>query len=656
MAIRDISKITVFGLRSSQEKVLEFIQHFGDTQLAPALPDQMQKAAEPAHEALSQADFCLSFLKPLTPSKGFIESLTEESLVRDFSWVKNLVQSYNLESTHRQLKEIDFNLKELSRRERELQNELEQLDRFRDLPVDLAELRRMKWVRHALVQVETKSSQDLESALAENLVHIINLRQDSKYAYLFLLFHRQEEQKTGELFARFGVSVERPPMTAGTFSSRIKTDEEELKRLSAERNRLLDSARAFLHDVDSLVIIRDYHQSLQVRSNEKSNLFTSRYTFAIKAFVPSDRSEEFSEKLSKAVEGIEVFIEKIPAGEEAPVLLSNPRIVQPFEVITSLYGLPNRREYDPTPLFSVFFIFFFSICLGDAGYGLILFLLAWYIRKKFKLQGNANGFYTLLLMCGLVSIFTGILLGGYFGLSPETMGQYLGMSPESLTGLPAALKKVRFIDPMSQAVNFLLIAVLLGVIQIIWGILVRTCLHIKRGDTAAVAFDDLPWAVYFAAIAPCVYFRGTAAGTAFLWLTILAVAVIILFAGRAFKNPIGRVLFGIYQLYNGTFGFLGNTLSYSRLMALSLSGGGIGMVINTLAGVINDLIPGLGVLVAIIFVPVGHFANVILSTMGGFIHSMRLQYVEFFPNFYECGGKPFRPFCFRFRKVILSEN
>jgi len=310
----------------------------------------------------------------------------------------------------------------------------------------------------------------------------------------------------------------------------------------------------------------------------------------------------------------ELYVRPPLPEEDPPVVLENPEPLRPFEVITNLYGLPGRGVIDPTIPLAPFFFIFVGLCVSEAGYGALVAALALLYLKFGRPKGNARMFIKLLFYLGLSNIVLGTLVGGWFGFP---------------------IRRLLLIDPLRDPLKFLALSLALGFLQVWIGTLIKfiDCLKKKNLSLAVVKAG---WLLLLPSL---VFYLLTKSGIAGI-LALLGACGVVCFHAPS-KNPIARFFGGLYGLY-GISGYLGDTLSYSRLLALGLSTGVIAMVVNTLAKTALG-IPWVGWLAAGLVFIGGHLFNLGISFLGGFVHSMRLQFVEFFTKFFQAGGKPFRP-------------
>jgi V/A-type H+-transporting ATPase subunit I len=314
-------------------------------------------------------------------------------------------------------------------------------------------------------------------------------------------------------------------------------------------------------------------------------------------------------------------------GEEIPTVMQNNAAITPFEYLVHSFSLPQHHEIDPTPVIAPFFFIFFGIALGDAGYGLLLASICGGLLLKLKMGPTGRKISWMFLISGIGAIIFGIITGSVLSLQNIKFGIF---------------------NPLEQPILLLLIALGLGVVQLFLGLFISAYATIRDGH-----WGDALWnqgtLIFFLAAALVVLTKDAIGLTLYtnqlIYLFLIAGLSMVIANTRGKKGIggiIGGILGGFYNIY-GTIGFFSDILSYSRLMALGLSGGVMGGIMNQLAWMLVGSIPVLGwVFGAAVFL-FGHTLNLALSVLGAYVHSSRLQYLEFFGKFFEGGGKPFTP-------------
>ncbi|MBN1167674.1 MAG: V-type ATP synthase subunit I [Methanospirillaceae archaeon] len=305
-----------------------------------------------------------------------------------------------------------------------------------------------------------------------------------------------------------------------------------------------------------------------------------------------------------------------------PVQYNNPKWLKPFEFLTTMYAPPRYNEIDPTPFIAPVFLLFFGLMLGDAGYGLVLLVIGTLLYRGIGQQNRSVGDMCIVLIgCAIASIICGIMEGGWFG---DILPRFFGITP------PLVL-----LDPMRSPILFFQLALIIGIIHINLGLVLGLWQNYRKKMVRLAIRDQGIWFIIqpAAAILLIQFFGWRSIPS---WMAFLA-GIMLLFS-------IGILLLGKGPMaFFDLTGFLGDWLSYVRILALALATGGIAMAINLLAGMIAAIHPLLFI-PAIIFLVLGQTFNLVIQALGGVIHSLRLHYIEFFGKFYSGGGKLFHPF------------
>jgi V/A-type H+-transporting ATPase subunit I len=213
-------------------------------------------------------------------------------------------------------------------------------------------------------------------------------------------------------------------------------------------------------------------------------------------------------------------------------------------------------------------------------------------------------------------------------------------------------------EPMEQVLVFMGIVLVLGFSQVCYGLIIRLVREVRRGNVLEAFCGPLPWLTLLNGL---VIFGLSRAGRSpsYLagvgkWMALLSAVSIVLLTDRTSRNWFARIAWGIYGLY-GITSYVGDVLSYLRLFALGLATGIIAMVVNLLADMLGS-VPYIGWLLFVMVFVMGHIFNILINGLGGFVHTLRLQYVEFFPKFFEGGGRPYRPFQRETKYTIVTEQ
>jgi len=345
--------------------------------------------------------------------------------------------------------------------------------------------------------------------------------------------------------------------------------------------------------------------------------------------------EEKESGLMKYLEEKElVYLADKPSEEDAgnvPIILKNNGFAKLFEPIGKLFSLPSYGELDLTPFFAPFFMLFFGLCLGDAGYGVVMFIAA--TIAKTKLKPDLKPILTLVQFLAISTVFAGTITGTIFGFA---LADFFGT--EELKN------KINAVILSPEKMFYLAIAI--GLVQIIFGLIVKA-FNVAKQNNFMATLPTVGWLIMLVSGLACALPEIKPVAIIFVW-TGFAIAMLFSTTGNIFK----RLGLGVWDMYNNIGGVFGDTLSYIRLFALGLSGSILGMVINSIGSIFLD-IPYVGWLLWFLFLTVGHTGNLLLCSLGSFVHPMRLTFVEFYKNSgWSGGGKEYRPFS----KKMLKTN
>ena len=428
----------------------------------------------------------------------------------------------------------------------------------------------------------------------------------------------------------------------------------------AGKKRILEiekEVQSLAKEREAIRILADDYRVRADKYEVLGRLPQSERTFLIKGYAPArdtGRIEELEKQFTCVVD-----MEEAGEDEEVPTLLSNNSFSASMEGIVESYGLPKKGEFDPTTIMSFFYVFFFGMMLSDAAYGAIIAVACFIVLKKFPRM--SQGMYQSIKMffyCGISTLIWGILFGGYFGNIVDIVSQ-------KFFGTTVSIPALWFI-PLNDPMKLLIYSMLFGVIHLFVGLGIKGYMCLKEKRIMDFFCDVVLWFMLLTGLIlmllPSEIFTSISqiqiAFPDFLNLLAKVLAIggavgILLMSGRDKKNPGLRIALGAYDLYNIT-GWLSDVLSYSRLLALGLATGVIASVINQMGSMLPNNIVGV-IFFVIIFI-VGHTLNLAINLLGAYVHTNRLQFVEFFGKFYEGGGKAFHPFAPDTKYVDVKEE
>ena len=423
--------------------------------------------------------------------------------------------------------------------------------------------------------------------------------------------------------------------------SELVREQEELKATIQKANEDLD-----LFCVNNIPVVEKALDTLESDINlmEVEQLGGERMAegaiVMMDGWVPVENDAEVRKMLDESG----VYYEIRPAEKEdnAPIKLKNGKISRLFEVLTKMYGMPDYGEFDPTPLFAPFYALFFGMCVGDAGYGLLLIVLGLYLKKK--LSKSMAGLMNLLITLGAATTIVGAVFNTFFGASLTDLDLPQWMNSLVITGKW---------DGTSYD-KTMVIALLVGMFHICFAMTVKAiCSTARYGFKNALS--DWGWwlLVGGSVVVATLNYLGVidmeVSKMAFIGIGGVA-AIGIYLLNNIRRNVFANIGAGLWDTYNMATGLMGDLLSYLRLYALGLAGGMLGGVFNTLGMQLRDSmgdflfgIPG-WICFGLIFVA-GHGLNIALSCLSGYVHSIRLTFVEYFKNSgYDGKGVEYKPF------------
>jgi len=654
MAISKMTKVLIISHRSEANDLLEAIQHAGICEIFSAeqaivskdSPDLCCAGLSPrdVEDKVESLGNVIDFLSSFSKSpKGITAALAPRAVIEQSQYNSAIVNGklaeiasdaeqvkHRIDALQTQIETYDFTLKHLKPWE-SLDIAVEQLGQLENANclagiIAAAKLDQIKPELNALdaiVEPVSKSNNKIACV-------IICLKENSAELHKLL---RSIEFESANFESM-----------AGTIADILEKTRAEL--LTAEKAIIEEKTKAseFAGNLLELQILFDHNNNLLSREQTQAMAPATDHTVIFEGWTKKTDYAKLEKIVSQFNASSLNKIEPVE-DEDVPVEIENSRAIKPFEVVTRLYGMPQHIEIDPTILLAPFFAIFFALCLTDAGYGIIIILFSAYLIKK--MQADKKLLW-LLVTCSVVTIGAGALTGGWLG---DTIQQFI-------PGLSNLRKSMMWFDPLEKPMTFFALSCGLGYFHIMFGICTAFVHNLMKKDYAAAVFDCLTWLVMLNSL---VLF-GTSkmapnlirpeVGSFFGIVAMVPAALIFLFSQR--EGSWGaRLGMGAYNLFSTIF-YLGDVLSYLRLMALGMVTGGLAMAINVIAKIVSEIPYGIGIALAIVVFIGGHLFNVAISGLSAFVHTIRLQFVEFFPKFLVGGGREFKPLGKKYQHIYLK--
>ena len=478
----------------------------------------------------------------------------------------------------------------------------------------------------------------LRQALGETACELLEISADKQQRYCLLVCHRAEEAQALDILRTRGFSAVSFQGLTGTPAENLRRLEGELQENRGRQTETADALRKSGADWDTLRLYADRLRSDTALEEGNENLLTDGTILFFEGWAPADRLQGVGALLDHLGCAWEAEDPKADEYPDVPVRLRNNWFSRPLNMVTDMYALPVYGSLDPNPLMAPFFILFYGIMMADMGYGLLMLAMGLFLWKK-KVRGTMDYMGGLLVLCGISTFIVGALTGGFFGDFLSQLAKLI--NPESTFALPYLF------TPLTDTMAILIGSLVLGFVQILTGMVISFVKKARDGHIMDGIWDEGTWWVIFLGGGLAVLGIGNVAG--YPAVLILGILMLIIGSSRNAKG-FGKVTSVFGAVYNGVTGYFSDIMSYSRLMALMLSGSIIASVFNQLGAVTGNVIA------FVIISALGNALNFALNLLGCYVHDLRLQCLEFFNRFYESGGKPFRPLAYQTNYVEIKEE
>ncbi len=671
MGIARMQKVRVLFHSSLKEDLLESLQDLGllevvsfkesyeGEEYAQFLP---QEIASPEVESeFSDLRFAADFLKGFEKKEGFLSGFGGKFSFTPEEFAKT-VQKFDWKGIVKRCRELERERSQLGSQLAKARGLGEQLLPWVGLDIPLEEVQPTSQTIVSLGTLPKDGLPKLESSLAEitERFYLELVGTDGNLDYFLLVYLQEEESQVAEMLKGNEWSGVTFPGLKGKPQEILTNLHSQMADLSRGLAQIGVKAGGLAKFRPQLMALLDERSNLLAKRQVEGALAQTSQAYMLEGWVKKVDLKKLQGKLETEFAAFSFApIDPLP-GESPPVELKNRRIFKPFEIVTELYGRPAYFELDPSPLLAFFFAVFFGLCLTDAGYGIVLSILA-LVMMRFMPGGRK--FLWLMFAGGIFTVVEGALMGGWFG----DLFQKLHLP--FLENFRASLMAF---DPMVKPMIFFRLALLLGVVQVYFGLFIRLYENLREKRIADAFFDQALWIVFLSqlflalfssqlvvqlALAPRVLVSPQIMGLPMKASILLVAGLIVFFSERGERNIVFRLFLGVLHLFilGGIFSYLGDILSYIRLMALGLVTAGIAIAVNNIAFMFSG-IPYLGIVITVIILIFGHLFNIGINALGGFVHTLRLQYVEFFQKFFRGGGKTFDPFRKRTKYITVRSE
>lgn len=670
MAVMKMEHIDIYALKKNRKKILEALQRKGVVEVE----DVSEADSTFTKEVTSQkqavflknsaiADNAVSILNKYSPENGSMLSMFEGrrnvSVEHYYMYVQDRDEimrvAYDLAEAEKEIAELKAEILRC-------QSQIEALDVWKTFDIKMSFKGTSTTTAFIGVIPKGLTMEELLLEFAEKedrkqvVIDAEIVSTSANQTCLFVVCGKADEEQTSDILRRIGFS--RPPIvTTDTPIATINHLESEIKKHTEKiekKTKLILSYTGIRH---ALMFVSDYYVMRAEKYSVIEKLGHTKNTFVLKGFVPQAEAEQLCKELTEKYDAV-VETRETDENEEVPVMLKNNSIVAPVESVLETYSMPNKNEFDPTFVMAIFYYLFFGMMFSDAGYGIIMTGVCAFALLKFKnMEEGLRKSIKMFMFCGISTAFWGFMYGSFFGDAVSVIAKTFFNADVTLPAI--------WLNPVEGAnsMTVLMTCFLFGIIHLFVGLGMKAYMCIRAKRYMDIIYDVVSWYFFvgggiLALLSTDVLktVTGFVLPSIFLpiggIMAVIGILIILFFAGRG-SSPVKRALKGVYGIY-GITSYLSDILSYSRLLALGLATGVIAQVFNQ----IGTLFGG-GILGAILFTAVfiiGHTLNIGINALGAYVHTNRLQFVEFFGKFYEGGGKKFTPFKINTKNYVIKEE
>jgi len=672
MAIARINKLEIIGLGQDKDKILALLQKLGRVQLM----DIREAKDAPAAQAvggninLLEIEEAISFLASFKEQTGFLKGMVTLKPLVYQQELSRIIANFDYQGLLKQLSDLRNHLRIIHQHKERLEQERHLLFPWRKLKVDLEQICYTQNCGILLGVLNRRDYPNLWQELKREDIDLFceSVNQDEANTYLVILYVREEFERLETVLKKHHFNFVTLSRHKGTVQDRLLEINRDALVLQDQIQDAKDKIADLAKQQFQLMVAYDYLANIRRRQEADNNLGKQQFTFSLKGWARQRDTQLIEQELKDKFQDLAMFVSPAKEDEDVPVILENKRLIQPFEFITGIYGMPKYHELDPTPFLAPFFFLYFGFCVSDVGYGFTLALISWLILKKIKMGPQGTKFFRLFFFCGISTIIIGALTGGWFG----NLFDLLAANSKIFLPLKRFKDSLIILDPMKEPTKLLGIALSLGIIQVWFGNIVAAIGNIKNRRYLDIFLDQIPMLTLLFGLTGLglIFLKLFAPGqvSLFKYATLVGAVALILTQGRSEKGRGAQLFYGIYNLYNALSGYLSDILSYSRLWALGLVTGVMANTINLISiqfsQILISILPFINKIslarilvssffLAIIFIA-GHLVSFLMNLLGAFVHPVRLQFVEFFSKFFKSGGVSFKPFKVETKYINIS--
>ena len=629
------------------------------SELLDVLRPQREQSLAHISDELGLASSVLAFFNEIDPmTKGLVRSFFPDEVyvgLEDLAKTGTAASSGSFTDIMRSALALKAQAAEEHRQLDELRGRKSALLPWAPLPVDFGQVSQWKHVALIVGTISPKElmqvSQQLSASEFELAIHTVS-EMDGRSHIVIACRHSQIDEVRVKL-SQLGFVEQDMTHVGQSVPSMLEQLTGEIAGIEKKiAQGQLEMASMLAHRQE-IIVYREYLLNERKRLEASQDVTRTERCSVVTGYVRSADARVL-DQLCADCGGVVCATGAAPEAESTPVSITNNAFLKPLEILINMFGFPVYTSFDPTIFLAVPFLLFYGFCLGDVLYGALQIGICIYFMRKYRYSTGVHNFMMVFLYGGVVAMVVGALTGSWGG--DLLSATYLGKG----NVISKFVSSLTVIDPLKAAFQFLVFVWMIGAANQLYGVSLAIYKAARRHDYAAIIYDCVGWLLFLPAIS-ALLFIGTKWGPVFRsgYLAALVIGLVLLLLGGARQGKgAGKVLTALVNLYGiqssyGVGSFLGDVLSYSRLLALGLTTSMLASAFNMMGSLVK--VPVLGFIVGAIVLLFGHLLNYFMGTMGAFIHSARLTLLEFFGRFYEGGAPRFHRFGFSSEVVKIID-